>query len=316
MMTYFTQGSSLDLVFQPFHFLLFHSLQVVQAYSPRFPPNSKFPSLLTFPGRSILPSLAHFFCPPLPLPIPNSSPENHTMFSYLCHECCLPPDPWFFPWRAICSHSTEKIILLTSTAASVPWHILFPLPGTAHTLLSTPLMAHTSYTRLTQAQASPALGTRLRIEHINYVFSTLKSKQHSFLEKVFRKNRAKLTQTFNLMGLRFWATVTISFCCCSFRICIGSSKSKVSQDGSILLFLPSCTSLYSFNWYSSRREWKWLLMGTLLVRNPAASLWSVHRFQDLSGMLSFRQHLRVCISASASRKAAAMVISYQHSSIS
>ena len=81
----------------------------------------------------------------------------------------------------------------------------------------------------------------LRIEHINYVFSTLKYKQHSFLEKIFRKNRAKLTQTFNIMGLIFWATVAISFYCCSFRICIGSSKLKISQDGSILLFLPSCS---------------------------------------------------------------------------
>ena len=204
-------------------------------------------------------------------------------------------------------HLTEKIILLTSTSASVPQHILFPLPATAHILLSTLLMAHTSHTRLTQAIPSPAPGTRLRIEHINYVFSTLKYKQHSFLEKIFRKNRAKLTQTFNLMGLVFWATVTISFYCCSFRICIGSSKFKVSQDGSILLFLPSCsfTPLTDIFPGGNGNDFWW----TCLLE-PSCSLWSVHYFQDLSGMLSFGQHLQVCISASASRKG------QQHSSIS
>lgn len=113
---------------------------------------------LQIPLTSCLLSLADQFCP-LYLISSVSSPPAHSLFlsweshsiSNLCHECRLPPEPWFFPWRAICSHSTEKIILLTLTSASVPQHILFPLPATAHILLSTPVMAHTSHTRLTQA---------------------------------------------------------------------------------------------------------------------------------------------------------------------
>lgn len=175
---YFAQVSFLDLALPSFNFfLLFQSLQVVQANSPRLPPNSKFPSLLTFSGRTTFPSSSHLFCPPLSLTIPLPSPENHTLFSstkrttYLCHKMLSISWKWkwamiFFFWRSISSHSREKIIPLTSTSASVPQHILFPLPGTASTLLPTPFMAHTSYpaSSLTQVSPSPSLGTCLLTE--------------------------------------------------------------------------------------------------------------------------------------------------------
>ena len=98
-MTYFTQGSSLDLVFQTFHFFsLFHSLQVVQAYSHRLPLNSKFPSLLAyFPWQINSALFISFLLSPLPLPIPYSSPENHTAFPICAMNAVFLLSHDFFP---------------------------------------------------------------------------------------------------------------------------------------------------------------------------------------------------------------------------
>lgn len=102
-----------------------------------FPQYPELQFSLFFPGRSILPSylISSVLLSPLP-PFTYSPPKNHMIFQS-CHECHLPPEH-DFSWKSNLFHSTEKIILLTSTSASVPQHILFPLPATWPTYSSQP----------------------------------------------------------------------------------------------------------------------------------------------------------------------------------
>lgn len=154
-MTYFTQGSSLDLVFQPFHFFsLFHSLQVVQAYSPRLPLNSKFPSLLAYFPWQISSALFISF-------LLSSSPPAHSLFLSWESHIVFQSVPWMpsSSWAMIFSlksnlfplhrenHSFNINICLCASAYTIPSACNSP-----HTPLNpshgphTPHKAHSSIT--------------------------------------------------------------------------------------------------------------------------------------------------------------------------
>lgn len=142
-------------------------------------------------------------------PIPHPSQESCVVFLNKRSHLSV---PWMlslswkwksaiiFFWWATFSLYTEKnhSFNINTCPPSVPQHILFPLPATFHTLPTAPLMTLCS----TQLQVSlrhhhpqhPVHACWLN-KYINYIFSTLQYKQHSFLEKIFREYRAKLTQT-------------------------------------------------------------------------------------------------------------------------
>lgn len=196
----FAHGSSLDLAFPSFHFFSSPLYSEVPRPIPLVVPKLQIPLISCFLWQtsSVIssPPLLQAFLGP---------PKTHTLFSstirtnYLCHECYSCPEsenePWFFFLKSNFSQYTENIISLTSTYA-------FPLYLSIYCSLCPELPIHSSQFPSWHIQLQISLRHHCVLhlicdcwlnKYINYVFSTLKNKWHSFPEKIFRKNRPKFT---------------------------------------------------------------------------------------------------------------------------